>query len=258
MLQHGRTLKTLCKVKEKKKVLITQLCLTPCNSRDCNSAGSSFHGILQGRMLECIAISYSRGSSWPRGQIHVTCISCIGRRIRYYYSTWEARGQSSSLLCLFLFFQRTVYIWGWHDNFPLEGNCWMDKDSDICLGRKVLNSGIRGGLASVWGPPAIVWPTLCLHTWMCAPWGSESSVFTDVQGESMSQRTVAGTSWEVRETRGHDLLGSVEWIQEVQELEWGKFTAFSFRKLLLKLSVSSNNKWNQHSPVVFTAISPLH
>ncbi|CAN0023086.1 unnamed protein product [Rangifer tarandus platyrhynchus] len=36
-------------------------------------------GILQARILECIAISYSRGSSQPRDRNQVFCISCIGR-----------------------------------------------------------------------------------------------------------------------------------------------------------------------------------
>ena len=36
---------------------VAQLCLTLCDPMDCNPAGSSVHGILQARMLECVAIS---------------------------------------------------------------------------------------------------------------------------------------------------------------------------------------------------------
>ena len=43
-----------------------QLCLTPCNPVDCSPPGSSVHGILQARVLEWGAISFSRGSSQPR------------------------------------------------------------------------------------------------------------------------------------------------------------------------------------------------
>ena len=43
--------------------------------------GSSVHGILQARTLEWTAISFSRGSSWPRDQSHV---SCIGRWVLYH------------------------------------------------------------------------------------------------------------------------------------------------------------------------------
>ena len=37
-------------------VLVTQLCLTLCNPMDCNSLGSSVHGILQARILEWVTI----------------------------------------------------------------------------------------------------------------------------------------------------------------------------------------------------------
>ena len=50
----------------KAAVLVTQLCPALCDPMDCNPPGSSFHGILQARTLEWVAISFSRGSSWPR------------------------------------------------------------------------------------------------------------------------------------------------------------------------------------------------
>ena len=53
-------------------MLVTQSCLTLCNSVDCSLPGSSVHGILQARILEQVAIPFSRGSSWPRDQIHVS------------------------------------------------------------------------------------------------------------------------------------------------------------------------------------------
>ena len=48
------------------KVLVAQLCLTPCDPMDCSPSGSSIHGILQARILECVAMPFSRESSWPR------------------------------------------------------------------------------------------------------------------------------------------------------------------------------------------------
>ena len=42
----------------------------------------------QARILDWVAMSSSRGSSWPRDR---TQVSCIGRQILYYYATWEAR-----------------------------------------------------------------------------------------------------------------------------------------------------------------------
>ena len=52
-----------------------QLCLILCNPRDRSPHGSSVHGILQARILEWIAISFSKGSSQPRDHTHVSCIS---------------------------------------------------------------------------------------------------------------------------------------------------------------------------------------
>ena len=48
------------------KVLVAQLCATLCNPMDCSLPSSSVHGILQARILEWVAILFSRGSSWPR------------------------------------------------------------------------------------------------------------------------------------------------------------------------------------------------
>ena len=49
-----------------RKVLVAQLCLTLCNPMDCSPPDSSVHGILQARILEWVAIPFSRASSWPR------------------------------------------------------------------------------------------------------------------------------------------------------------------------------------------------
>ena len=48
---------------------------------------SSVYGISQARILEWVAISFSRGSSQSRDQTHV---SCIGRQILYHWATGEA------------------------------------------------------------------------------------------------------------------------------------------------------------------------
>ena len=46
----------------------TRSCPTLCDLMDPGPPGSSFHGILQARLLEWVAISSSRGSSQPRDQ----------------------------------------------------------------------------------------------------------------------------------------------------------------------------------------------
>ena len=54
---------------------------------DCNTLGSSIHGISQARILEWVAISASRESSPPRDR---TYASCIARWILYFWDTREA------------------------------------------------------------------------------------------------------------------------------------------------------------------------
>ena len=57
---------------------VAQLCPTLCKPVDCSPPGSSIHGILQARILEWVAISFSRGSSQPRDRTWVSCTA--GRR----------------------------------------------------------------------------------------------------------------------------------------------------------------------------------
>ena len=54
-------------------------------SMDCTLPGSSIHRILQARVLEWLAISFSRGSSWPRDRTQVPHVA--GR----YFTLWATR-----------------------------------------------------------------------------------------------------------------------------------------------------------------------
>ena len=66
-----------------------QSCLTLCDPMDWNPPGSSIHGILQARILEWLAISFSRGSSQIRDRPRVSCIA--GRLLlRHLGSPWRA------------------------------------------------------------------------------------------------------------------------------------------------------------------------
>ena len=47
----------------RKKTEVTQSCLTLCDPMDCSLLGSSIHGVFQARILEWVAISFSRGST---------------------------------------------------------------------------------------------------------------------------------------------------------------------------------------------------
>ena len=70
-----------------KKSEVTQLCPALCDPIDCSLPGSSIHGIFQARVLEWAAISFSRGSSWPRDW---TWVSRIAGRHFTIWATWEA------------------------------------------------------------------------------------------------------------------------------------------------------------------------
>ena len=56
-------------------VLVAQLCPAPCDPMDCSPSGSSTLGILQARVLEWVAIPFSRASSQPKDQTPVSCIA---------------------------------------------------------------------------------------------------------------------------------------------------------------------------------------
>ena len=75
-----------------------------CDPMDCSPPSSSIHGIFHAkilewgkkkRILEWVGISYSRGSSQPRDQTCISCVSSISRRVLYHSSTREAQGQGS-------------------------------------------------------------------------------------------------------------------------------------------------------------------
>ena len=72
------------------KESINHLCPTLCDPLDCRLPGSSVHGILQARVLEWVAISYSRGSSWPMDGSQV---SYIAGRFFTFWATGEAQLQ---------------------------------------------------------------------------------------------------------------------------------------------------------------------
>ena len=65
---------TACFMKSESVVLVAQSCPTLCNPMDSRLWGSSVCGSLQARIMEWVAVSYSRGSSQPRDQTHVSWI----------------------------------------------------------------------------------------------------------------------------------------------------------------------------------------
>ena len=58
-------------------LFVAKPCLTLCSHMDCSPPGSSVRGISQARILDWVAMSSCRGSSWPRNW---TCVSCTAGR----------------------------------------------------------------------------------------------------------------------------------------------------------------------------------
>ena len=75
-----------------------QLFPSLCNPMDSNPPGSSVHGIFKARILEQVAISYSKGSSQPRDQTRISGVSCLGRCILYHRATWASESESHSVV----------------------------------------------------------------------------------------------------------------------------------------------------------------
>ena len=84
MLHMNESWKHSAKWRKKKKV--KSLSHVPLyDPVDCNLQGSSIHGIFQARILEWVAISFSRGSFQPRDWTRVSCIA--GRR----FTIWATK-----------------------------------------------------------------------------------------------------------------------------------------------------------------------
>ena len=98
---------------------VTQSCPTLCDPMDWSLPDSSVHGIFQAGILEWIAISFSRESSWPRNR---NCVSCTAGRFISTEPKTNIFPKSTSLLkrCVsevkFLYFH-------FYDN---RDNCILD------------------------------------------------------------------------------------------------------------------------------------
>ena len=89
---------------------------------DCSLPGSSVHGNFQPRTLKWVAIFFSRGSSWPRGQTRVSCMSCSSRQIL----TTEPAGKAAC--------KSNTWIWQkWHLFCRLSRVYWVGQKVQVFL-----------------------------------------------------------------------------------------------------------------------------
>ena len=127
---------------------------------DCSPPGSSVHEIFQVRILEWVAISYSRGSSQPGDRTCVSCISCIGRQILYHCATWEA----------LKILKQTNKQTNKKNLYSTQLECTNYKEMILpFLGHCILLEMYPWKLvtlSSKTGVPAVLWPHVELHLWV--------------------------------------------------------------------------------------------
>ena len=75
---------------------VAQSCLTLCDPMDCSLPGSTIRRIFQARILELVAISFSRRSSWPRDWTQVShMVGIVGRG--FYHLSNQGRSEVSKM-----------------------------------------------------------------------------------------------------------------------------------------------------------------
>ena len=91
---------------------VAQSCLTLYDPMHFCLQDFSVHGISWARILKWVAISSSRGSSQPKDRTRVSCISCIGRQILYYWTTHNLSIENY-LLTFYVsgYVPWTIYMW---------------------------------------------------------------------------------------------------------------------------------------------------
>ena len=147
---------------------------------DYSPPGSFVHGISQARILDWVAISFPRGSSWPKDQTCVSCISYIGRQILYCWASrmgWRIKRTKVRRLVWWVGKNSCERTWRetggqWSGNMRqrshqrvrdiFRGLMHQDQLSDFSwgLGKSVKNGGMfrRGKMPSSFlDPSMIIW-----------------------------------------------------------------------------------------------------
>ena len=78
---------------------------------DYSPPGSSVHEILQARILEWVAVSFSRGASWPKDQTRIFRVSCIADGFFTTWATREAKGSRQQDIEKFLLYYQRASKW---------------------------------------------------------------------------------------------------------------------------------------------------
>ena len=121
---------------------------------DCRPPGSSVHGILQAKVLEWVAISSSRRSSWPRDQTCISFVSCFGRQVPHCECHL---GNHSHFLVTERCFPLEEPLWS-HSHSMYFRWCWLplDQGEHVTQTRPIRTSNL---LARVTDGRLVTWPT---------------------------------------------------------------------------------------------------
>ena len=107
------------------KVLFVQSCLILCDPMDYCPPGSSVHGILQVRILERVAISFSRGSSPPRTQTQVSCTT------GEFFTIWATREITREAIYMWVVLRSYFTLYGrnflfsWETHILISNILWQ-------------------------------------------------------------------------------------------------------------------------------------
>ena len=108
---------------------VAQSCPTLCNPMDCSLPGSSTQGIFQARVLEWVAISFSKGSSQPRDRIQVS--RTAGKRFTVWATreaTWVLEGSCQLVENHLGYYQeawKCTWTWGWEGHHLLGSRIYL-------------------------------------------------------------------------------------------------------------------------------------
>ena len=111
--------------------LVTKSCPTLCNPMDCSLPGSAVHVISHARILEQVAISFSRGCAWPRDGTRISCID------KWVLHRWASVSQSMTTN------SGSLQVWPPSRNLPcllilIWESTWISPQSDFWVTVKTL------------------------------------------------------------------------------------------------------------------------
>ena len=135
-----------CMLKPSACMLLLQSSLTLCDPMDCSLSSSSVHGLLQARILEWIAMPFSRVSSWHKDWNHVAHVSRVSRLFFTSSTTWGTQNPVASMKYLALGNNAAVF----HKAKPVYGRSQTYLPSSCIV-------WVYEKCQKVWIPSSITW-----------------------------------------------------------------------------------------------------